>query len=236
MVTPILSSIQVGAPRQHGREDATEPMERLWTTGVFKEPVAGALWLGTTNLEGDGQADLIHHGGPDKAVLAYSADHYTSWQHELQNPLLPFGAFGENFTIQGLTESDVCIGDIWQVGSDAIVQVSQPRQPCWKLARRWRIKSLALQLQQTGRTGWYFRVIQQGRVEAGMVMTLRNRIHPKWSITQCNHVMHSRTNDITAAAELAAVPELSENWRTTLLRRCQNQIPDPKKRLIGENE
>src|SRR5690606_18685860 len=108
--------------------------DRPWTTGFFKEPTLGPVWLGRTNLEGDGQADLVHHGGPDKAVLAYSADHYAAWREVLNNPALPFGAFGENFTIEGLKEADVCIGDTWKVGDEATIQLSQPRQPCWKLA------------------------------------------------------------------------------------------------------
>lgn len=151
-------------------------MDRPWTTGFFKEPVSSAVRLGLINLEGDGQADLVHHGGTDKAVLAYSAEHYPGWRQSMNNPSLPFGAFGENFTITGLTEADVCIGDIWQVGDEAVLEVSQPRQPCWKLARRWRIKSLALDVQQTGRTGWYFRVLTEGIVAAGMRLVLLFRL------------------------------------------------------------
>lgn len=231
----MLASIQVGQPQQYGEEGATDPMDRAWTTGFFKEPVNGSLWLGTTNLEGDGQADLVHHGGPDKAVLVYSAEHYPDWRKSLNKPLLPFGAFGENFTIKGLNETDVCIGDTWQVG-EAVVQVSQPRQPCWKLARRWRIKTLALQVQQTGRTGWYYRVLTQGVVAAGMRMVLQERPHPEWTIEVANRVIHFDKDDLRLARELASIPPLSESWRTTLARRADKQEPDPKKRLIGENE
>ncbi|MFV0443287.1 MAG: MOSC domain-containing protein [Planctomycetaceae bacterium] len=211
-------------------------MDRPWRTGFFKEPVHGPVLLRNKNLAGDGQADLVHHGGTDKAVLAYSAEHYPGWRQSMNNPSLPFGAFGENFTITGLTETDVCIGDTWQVGDEAVVQVSQPRQPCWKLARRWRIKSLALDVQQTGRTGWYFRVLTVGSVAAGMRLVLRERPHPDWSIERANRVMHTDKADITAALELAAIPLLSDNWRTTFTRRANQHESDPKKRLIGENE
>lgn len=176
MSEPVLASIQVSLPRSFGQEGAADPMDRPWTTGFFKEPVSSAVRLGLINLEGDGQADLVHHGGTDKAVLAYSAEHYPGWRQSMNNPSLPFGAFGENFTITGLTEADVCIGDIWQVGDEAVLEVSQPRQPCWKLARRWRIKSLALDVQQTGRTGWYFRVLTEGIVAAGMRLVLLFRL------------------------------------------------------------
>lgn len=236
MTDPVLASIQVSLPRQFGQEGAAEPMDRPWTTGFFKEPVAGAVRLGRTNLEGDGQADRVHHGGPDKAVLAYSAEHYPGWRQMMKNPSLPFGAFGENFTVTGLTEADVCIGDTWQVGEEAVVQVSQPRQPCWKLARRWRIKTLALDVQQTGRTGWYFRVLSEGSVAAGMRFVLQERPHPDWTVERANRVMHTEKSDIAKALELAAIPLLSEPWRTTLTRRANKQEPDSQKRLVGENE
>ena len=233
--SPVLASVQVGLPRQLGQADAMDPMDRPWTTGFFKEPVLEPVRLGMTNVAGDGQADLVHHGGRDKAVLAYSADHYGDWRKDLNNPALPFGAFGENFTIQGLTEADVCVGDIWKIGDMATVQVSQPRQPCWKLARRWRIKTLALQVQRNGRTGWYFRVIAEGIVVGGMPLVLLERPHPQWSVARANRVMHMEQDDLRSAAELAAIPPLAASWRTTLVRRAEQNIhPDSDKRLNGE--
>ena len=232
----VLSSIQVGLPRNLGEEGAADAMDRPWTTGFFKEPVPGPVWLGATNLEGDRQADTVHHGGPDKAVLAYSAEHYPMWRETLNQPVLPFGAFGENFTIQGLTEVDVCIGDTWRVGEDVRVQVSQPRQPCWKLARRWRIKSLPAQVQQTGRTGWYFRVLVEGCVAQGMPMSLLERPYPEWTIERANQVMHSIQDDLRVVAELAEIPRLSASWRKTLAGRLEhNRRPDTAARLDGEN-
>ena len=102
----------------------------------------GKVWLDRCNLFGDGQADLKNHGGHEKAVLAYSVDHYPDWRIELNHRELPYGAFGENFTIEGLAEKSVCIGDTYVAG-DVRLQVSQPRQPCWKISRRWQIKDLA---------------------------------------------------------------------------------------------
>jgi MOSC domain-containing protein YiiM len=130
MTQPVLRSIQVSLPRSFGAEGATDPLDRPWVSGFDKQPVAGPVRLGATNLDGDGQADLVYHGGPDKAVLAYSADHYDDWRRELAMPALRFGAFGENFTIAGQSEAEVCVGDVWQVGA-VTLQVSQPRQPCW---------------------------------------------------------------------------------------------------------
>jgi MOSC domain-containing protein YiiM len=181
MTIPILLSIQVGPPRSFGIPGASDPMDRPWTTGFYKEPTVGPVLVGRTNLEGDGQADLVNHGGPDKAVLAYSADHYPAWRSELAKPDLPFGAFGENFTVVGQTEADVCIGDRWTVG-EVRLEVSQPRLPCWKLARRWRIKDLALRVDRTGRSGWYFRVLAEGQVTTGQSWRLEERPFPDWTV------------------------------------------------------
>jgi MOSC domain-containing protein YiiM len=113
-------------------------------------------------------------GGVEKAVLAYAAEHYPSWRSPLNLPDLSYGAFGENFTVANQTEPSICIGDIYDIG-EAQVQASQPRQPCWKLSRRWRIRNLALQVQTTGQTGWYFRVLKEGIVAPGMELVLRDR-------------------------------------------------------------
>jgi len=215
----VLRSIQVGLPRTLGCRDPLEPSDREWTTGFFKEPVTGAVWLGRTNLAGDGQADRENHGGPDKAVNVYPSEHYPDWERELPLPPLLPGGFGENFTTHGLLESAVCIGDVFEIGN-AVVQLSQPRQPCWKLARRWGIRDLALRVQQTGRTGWYFRVLREGTVEGGLSLRLIERPHPEWTVAAANAVMHHRRHDVAAARALAACPALSPSWRESLNRRA----------------
>jgi MOSC domain-containing protein YiiM len=146
---------------------------------------------------------------------------------------LPYGAFGENFTVRGVTEADVCIGDVFAVGG-VLVQVSQPRQPCWKLARRWRVKDLAARVQATGRTGWYFRVLEEGEVTPGLRLVLRERPWPQWTVARANEIMHERRDD--RAAALAACPSLSANWRETLHTRAMRGVnPDPARRLVGPN-
>ena len=136
--------------------------------------IEGPVAFTALGAAGDEQADRVNHGGPDKAILAYSAEHYREWRTELDRPELPFGAFGENVTIAGLTEADMCIGDRWWAG-DVLFEVSQPRQPCWKLARRWRVKSLPAKVIQTGRTGWYLRVLADGELRAGAELELIDR-------------------------------------------------------------
>jgi MOSC domain-containing protein YiiM len=219
MPSPItLTSLQIGQPQTLGQADAPDPMDRPWTTGFFKPSVVGPVWLNSTHLEGDGQADLKNHGGVDKAVLAYSAEHYTFWKTHLNLPDLHPGAFGENFTILGQTETEVCVGDIYTIG-EAIVQVSQPRQPCWKLARRWRIEDLPQQVLANGRTGWYFRVLQEGHISPGQIVELRERPYPEWSIARAHQVMHHHLNDKVAARALADCALLSETWRDKLRQR-----------------
>ena len=224
MPLPItLASLQIGQPQTLGQVDAPDPMDRPWTTGFFKQPVAGPVWLNSTHVEGDGQADLKNHGGVDKAVLAYSAEHYTFWKTHLNLPDLPPGAFGENFTIMGQTEAEVCVGDIYTIG-EAVVQVSQPRQPCWKLSRRWRIEDLAQQVLANGRTGWYFRVLQTGIVSPGQAVALQERPCPEWPIARAHQVMHHDLNDQVATRALADCALLSKSWRDKLQQRLGSSI------------
>lgn len=231
-----VKQIFVGKPKTVGSKDAIDPMEREWTSGIFKEPVEGAIWLGSTKLEGDGQADLKNHGGPEKAVFAYPASHYSYWQEEHRFLDMKPGGMGENFSITNGFEEDVCIGDTYKIG-DAIVQVSQPRQPCWKPARRFKQKNLALLIQDTGRTGWYFRVLQEGMVESRQVLQLLDRPYPKWTIEFCNHIMHVDKENIEKSRELMNVELLANNWKRTLVKRVDQGIQsDIRKRVIGPNE
>ena len=216
----VLESVQIGAVRKYGREDSADTHDLPWTTGFFKTPISGPIYLSTTNLDGDGQADLINHGGVDKAVLAYSADHYPKWREELHIPDMPFGAFGENLTISGLDEETVCIGDIFRMGSVKL-EVSQPRQPCWKLARRWRMHELTGLVIRNGHSGWYFRVLEEGDIEARMPVTRIERRNPQWTIARANHILHHQRMDLAATLELAAVPELADSWVEELRERAQ---------------
>jgi len=226
-----LLSIQAGRPQALGRAAACDWWERPWTTGFCKQPVTGPVRLGRANLAGDEQADRRHHGGPDKAVNAYPAEHYAFWQRELGLPELARPAFGENFTTAGLLEAEVCIGDVLALGT-AVVQLSQPRQPCWKLSRRWRIPDLAWRVQKSGRTGWYVRVLREGEIEAGQSFELIERPYPQWTVAAANDVMHVRVHDLAAARALADCPALAASWCESLARRAATgQIGDASARL-----
>jgi len=209
---PTLLSVQVAQPQSYGAEGASDEHDRPWTTAFFKQRVTGPQQVRELGIVGDGQADLRFHGGPDKAVLAYSADHFPKWQQQYPHIAWSGGAFGENLTITGCDETTVCIGDIWQLG-EVRFEVSQPRQPCWKLSRRWRISDLARQVTQNGRSGWYLRVLQPGTIEPGQSFDLLERPHPEWNAQRASHIMHHGKQDIASAAALAALPQLAESWR-----------------------
>jgi MOSC domain-containing protein YiiM len=219
MNQPILQSVQIGKPKSYGREDATDSHDKPWITGFFKTPIEGQSFVGRTNIAGDGQADLKHHGGIDKAVLAYSADHYPFWRRDLKIPDLPHGAFGENLTISGLDEHSVHIGDVFSIGQ-AVFEVSQPRQPCWKPARRWRRNELVAMMIANRCTGWYFRVLEEGMVEPGAAVNLLNRVNPDWPIDRANWIRHHEKTDLDLTLQLAAVPGLSVSWVRDLNERA----------------
>jgi len=217
--TANLCSIQIGTPQDYGFEGALDPHDQPWKTGFFKTPIDGPVFVSATNLAGDGQADLKNHGGIDKAVLAYSADHYPRWRDELRLPGMPFGAFGENLTIAGLNEELVCIRDIFRVGT-VTFEVSQPRQPCWKLARRWRRHELTGLVVRNGHSGWYLRVLEEGWIEARMPVELIGRPNPAWSIARANEILHHRRTDLPLTLALAEVPGLANSWVEELRERA----------------
>lgn len=210
-----LVSIQVGMPRIFGAEQGFRP-DRAWSSGILKEPVAGPVWLAELNLAGDQQDDLQAHGGPDQSILGYSAAHYAHWRAELERPDFPHGAFGENFTIEGLDEDSVSIGDTFEIG-EVVIQVTSPRGPCWKIARRHGIPTLTARVEELGWTGWYYRTLQQGHVAAGQHFKVIERPYPAWTIRRVTDARRGR--DAVEIAALAALPELSERFRGSLQHR-----------------
>ena len=210
----MLRSVQVGTPH------VLEEPDR-WVTAFFKASVEGPVRLCAENLEGDRQADLTVHGGPDKAVCVYSADHYDDWRRHLGAAPEGPAWFGENFTVAGHTEWTVSIGDVYRVGT-ALVEVAQPRGPCWKLGRRWQRPDMQKLVIQSGRSGWYLRVRDEGVVQAGDALTLVEPPSPQWTIALVNELTYQ--HNITAQTqmlrqELATCPALADNWRGELAQR-----------------
>ncbi|HAN99187.1 MAG TPA: MOSC domain-containing protein [Planctomycetaceae bacterium] len=236
MTTEItILSIQVGRPRQHAVAGDNRRSPSTWTSAIVKRSVTGPVAVSLTNLDGDEQADRVHHGGPDKAILGYAAANYDYWRTELPLLELDFGAFGENLTLDGIDESTCCIGDVFAIG-DCRLQVSQPRQPCWKLSRRWNVRDLAARVQKSGRTGWYYRVLAPGTIRPGMTLRMVERPYPRFTIAAASGVMYRKPFDPASDRELASCPALSESWKRTLLERATSgREPDSAARLEGRS-
>ncbi|KAF1679054.1 MULTISPECIES: MOSC domain-containing protein [Bacillus] len=192
-------------------------------TGIMKRPADSAVMLYRTNFEGDGQADLINHGGPDKAVCVYPAAHYPFWEEFLSRPL-PSAAFGENLTIAGLTEENVFIGDIFQL-DEAVVQISQPRQPCVKLAKRFGVKEMVLKVQQTGYTGFYFRVLEEGRVAPDAKLELLSRGEKAISVQFANRIKYHDVKNLAAIDRILSEGALSASWKASFMKKKDRLLP-----------
>lgn len=204
-------------------------------SAIAKARVDGPLWLGRTGLEGDEQADLAVHGGPEKALHHYAAEHYAVWRRELPelaDRLVP-GAFGENISTTGLTEENLCPGDVLRIGS-ARVQVAQGRQPCWKLCARTGQADMALRFQATGRTGWYYRVVEEGALCAGDAIVLEARPLPDWTLARLIAARFECHLEPAVARELAETEELSASWRKAFARKADPAfVEDTRARLSG---
>lgn len=218
-MTVHILALFAGPSKAIASRGSNEWWDQSWESGIFKETVSGPVWLAYGGIQGDEQADRKYHGGPDKAVCAYPAAHYEYWRRQPGLADIPFGGFGENITLEGATEAQLCIGDRFKF-DDAIVEISQPRQPCWKLSRRWHVKDLKEQAEQTGFTGFYFRVIKHGWLKPGGVGILVERPCPQWSLAECNEIMHKRPEDHAGARRLAECPQLSGSWKDTLFARA----------------
>ena len=201
----IIESLNVGLPKKerfYGRE---------LLTGICKIPVSGPLLLNKLGFDGDGVGDMKHHGGPDKAVCVYSTDHYPYWQ-EIMGMKLPVAAFGENLSVANLREDDICIGDIFELGT-ALVQVSQPRQPCRTLAARYARDDMIRLVVDSGYTGFYLRVLIGGQVEKGNTLILKERDPRRITIAFANHTYHHDNKNCEAIKRVLEVPALSESWK-----------------------
>lgn len=214
-----LHSLQVGTPKKYGTSRAVKPSERTWSTSFFREPSPQARWLFTTHLEGNQQADSRHHGHLTQAVLLYAVAHYPLWQMELNLPEIGPGGLGENLTLSGLSEETACVGDIYSLG-EAHIQVTQPRYPCWKIERRWGMAGLTARVAESGRTGWYCRVLQEGLIEPGMPLLLVDRPYPQWTIALINDFVHGRNRNVEQARQLAACPALQDFWADLVVTRA----------------
>lgn len=222
------------------RELRTGRVKRLGATnivtGIAKTPREGAVCIGPVGVDGDEQGEKIIHGGPEKAVLHYAADHYETWKRELPEraPYFAPGGFGENLVAYGLDETNMCIGDVVRLGG-AVLQVAQPRQPCFKLNHRFHEPSMSRRAQETGRTGWYYRVLQVGDVKAGDLIQVVERPHPDWPVRRVQHYLYAATLDRPALEQLAGMKELAVAARGVFAKRLEaSAVESWDDRLIDE--
>ena len=233
MNEPYVHMLFSGKVKTIGTDNADNKMNRTWQTGMFKKPVLEEVFLTKTGLLGDEVSDKKNHGGPEKALFAYPIAHYTYFK-EMEDLSMEYGGMGENLAVLEMDELNVCIGDRYQYG-EAIIEVSQPRQPCWKPARRYQRKDLALKIQESGKTGWYFRVLKEGLVSGESDLHLIERPHPEWSIAVCNNVMHVQKENFPLVDELVHCEALAESWKKTLRKRLLGQESSIEPRIYGPN-
>ena len=218
-----LLSVNVSLPKQVPYQG------KIITTGIFKEPVSDRVMVHALNIQGDGQADRKVHGGRDMAVYAYPFEHYEFWEETLGRSGFPFGQFGENLTVEGLTEETVRIGDVFRVGG-ALLQVTQPRIPCYKLALRMgEGADFPKRFQDSGRLGFYLRVIEEGEIGAG---DLIERVDTDgWSLTIAEFI-HSylhKSHNPDSLRRMLASRGLGDAWRIYLENMLEKaeHTPDP---------
>jgi MOSC domain-containing protein YiiM len=187
-------------------------------TGIFKKPVTGRIVLRKLNLDGDRQADLSVHGGPNKAVYGYASEHYEFWRQELPDAKLPWGALGENFTATGLREEELHVGDHFRIGA-ATVMVRQPRMPCYKLAAKFQRDDMIKRFLRSGRSGFYFSVEAEGDVGEGDSFELISRNSDGITIAEMNRLYVGEKYDRDLLQKAIATAALPEDWREYFLSR-----------------
>jgi MOSC domain-containing protein YiiM len=208
---PTLLSVQTGRVGRLGPNRVR--------SGFVKLPMTGPVAITARGLAGDEQADLAVHGDAAKAVYGYAAESYEDWRasHPQHAALWRYGGLAENLTLAGLHEDEVCIGDTMRVGA-AVLQVTQPREPCFKFALRFGDPLLPKAMIANGRSGWYYRVIEPGEVAAGDAVSLLKRLNPDWTISRMNRFIHAKRRPRDEIEALMALPGLAETWPPRLAK------------------
>jgi len=238
--------VQVGTPHRY-ETDVDGAEGHPWRTSFVRVPSDERRWLFTTHLDGNAQADIKNHGSRDQAVLLYAAAHYPLWRRELGRDEIGPGGFGENLTIAGQSEAEVCVGDTYAIGAIsaadededededgdkhedvahlAQMQVTGPRYPCWKIERRWQAPGLTARVAETGRTGWYCRVLREGSVAPEAPLLLVARPYPDLSVARVNQFAH-HTDPANAQATARAILScdlINDWWQAMATRRLRGE-------------
>jgi MOSC domain-containing protein YiiM len=203
---PKILSVNVSLPKEVDFEG------QKVTTGIFKEPIEGRVMLRTLNLDGDKQADLTVHGGPDKAVYAYPIEHYEFWHKVYSKMEMPNGMFGENLTTEGLMEAGVNVGDVFKIGSSKVI-ATQPRMPCYKLGVKFRRMDVLKKFLASGRSGIYFKVLEEGEVGAGDLILKIKKDTNRVGISDIVRLYASDKEDIRTMRRAVNVETLPDGWK-----------------------
>lgn len=224
-----LEAVLVGSPAPLGAGGSDRPL-----SAIGKHPIERA-WAGRNGFVGDVQADSRVHGGPEKALHHYPREHFAAWRAEIgpRDVLDHAGAFGENLSTTGLGEADVCIGDRVRCGG-ALLELAQARQPCWKLGLRFDCPDMAERVQASGRTGWYWRVLEEGWIAPGDAFDLLERPAPEWTVARLVEALYSRPLDLDLIAAAAELAPLAAGHRKLFSRRlAEGLVEDWSARLRG---
>ena len=201
-----LLAINVGLPRE------VQWRGKVVRTSIFKAPVPGRVQVMRLNVQGDRQSDLEVHGGTEKAVYVYPSEHYAFWRGELPGAELPWGAFGENLTTEGLMEDEVHIGDRFRAGSAEFI-VTQPRMPCFKLGIRFNRPDMVKRFQRSGRTGFYLAVLREGEIGAGDALQLLAEDDGRVTVADIVRLYAADSVNRDLLRRASALPALPESWR-----------------------
>ena len=207
-----LLSVNVSPPTEVMHGDNTV------TTGIFKEPVDGRVMLRTLNLDGDGQADLVGHGGIYKAAYAYSVENCDYWKRELGRTDFAFGQFGENFTVEGMLEDVIHVGDVFRVGS-ALIEVTQPRVPCYKLGLKMGLSGFEKRFLASCRVGFYLRVLEEGGVGAGDVFEHVRMDPERMTVREICRLLYFDPENLEGTRRALRIRALSPGWRKSFEER-----------------
>lgn len=220
-------SVQVGKVATVGDKNSNNSLTKEYTTASIKNPIRGEVEVTKLSILGDSVADTIHHGGEHKAVFANSINNYNHWKEFLDKDELSFGALGENLTFDTIDESNVCIGDIHKIGS-VTMQVSQPRQPCWKISRRWEHKDLTKEIYESGKTGWYYRVLSTGSFKASDKVELLSQLETKITILKANETLRDISSNVKTANKLLTIDCLAPAWIKSLKQKIEKNLHNEK--------
>ena len=207
-----LLGISVGRLREVAYQDR-RGREKSTTTSIFKDPVEGRVMLRALNIDGDEQSDLNGHGGINKAAYVYSIENYRYWSDELgRDDFTPQSQFGENLTVHGMLDDEVCVGDTFRIGS-AVVQVTQPRVPCFKLGIRMGIPDFQTRFAESLRIGFYLRVVEEGEIGAGDTIERVERDPVRMSVADMMRLLYYEPDNLGDARRALRIEALSPGWR-----------------------